>query len=167
MQHRKSSHVKPDLPAGPAKPNPAPKISPEPVRSKGVFYVVRDINAWMLVAYRYHDQPEELDHSAFWEQKVALFLAFRYRLKKSLAKELALHPYGFPRGRVAKTDQGFVIYHGNDFFPLVSKREVEQKFAVQGKARWQLDDHEHCLDYDTEAVVKLLGLQERRHSPRP
>ena len=166
MQHRKSINVKPDISAGSGNSNPEPVKSTETVASEGVFYVVRDINGWKLIAYRYHVQTEELDHTAFWEQKVAPFLAFRYRLKRSMATELALHPYGFPRGRVAKTDQGFMIYHGNDFLQLISKIEVEQKFAVHGKARWQPDDHEHCMDYDTKAIVRLLGIKKSWSSTR-
>lgn len=153
-------NVKPDPSVSPDSPKPLPAKKPQPIESEGVFYVVRDINGWKLISYRYHDQPEELDHSAFWEHKVAPFLAFRYRLKRIEAIELALHPYGFPRGRVSKTDKGFIIYHGNDFLQLVSKLEVEHKFGVQKKAHWQLDDHEHRLEYDTVAVVQLLGLQE-------
>jgi hypothetical protein len=38
--------------------------------SCGVFYVVKVHEQWQVMAYRYADLDEEIDHSAFWERYV-------------------------------------------------------------------------------------------------
>lgn len=46
--------------------NSGDKVRP----SCGVFYVVKSHGQWQVMAYRYADLDEEIDHSAFWERYV-------------------------------------------------------------------------------------------------
>lgn len=126
---------------------------------EGVFYVIRLGRAWCIHALRYEDPEKTWDHSEFWQRDMTPLLADAYRLNALQREELSMYPYGFPRGRVTKAEQGWRVYHGADFAKFVSKRSVETVFAVGSVAKWETDDHERCLAYDRDAVCRLLGVQ--------
>ena len=42
----------------------------------------------------------------------------------------------------------------------VTRAAIEGRFGIVGLARWQEDDHEHCLREDKDRVRALLGLRE-------
>ena len=125
---------------------------------EGIWYVVRDLDGWRVFPHLIQGDSEIDGHAELWERVLAPWLAERYKLSKGAAAELALHHYGFPRGRVTLVDGGVKIYHGDDWRQLVAAEEIEFLFNPAGGAEWVLDEHEVCLDWDREQVRGLLGM---------
>lgn len=127
--------------------------------SEGVFYVLCLKRTWRVHVMRHEVDGAAWDHAEFWQRMVAPMLAKVHGLDPRAKEELALHPYGFPRGRVTLTKAGWRIYHGGDFDRLVARTDVEGEFGLAGIAKWSRDDHERCLAFDREGVCRLLGLR--------
>lgn len=137
---------------------PVTRSAPLKVSSaEGVYYVVCLKGRWRLFYHRHEAGDQDWDHTAFWESSVVWQIARSLRLPPAKAKALALHPYGFPRGRVTKVGRRFRVYHGNDTQGLIDRAEVEEAFGIRGLAQWCEDDHEHCLDFDSASVRRLLS----------
>lgn len=126
---------------------------------EGVWYVAKDTDGWKLFAYPFRPESEIQDHSAFWEQILAPYLALKYKLPKKLEMELALYPYGFPRGRISKVEGKFFVYHGADWHPFPAQAEVAKAFHLSKRAMWVFDDHETRLEWDVERVSRSLNLK--------
>ncbi|MDF9833081.1 hypothetical protein M2103_001298 [Ereboglobus sp. PH5-5] len=127
--------------------------------SEGIWYVIREGEGWNLFAYPFGKDSKIEDHSAFWEQIIAPWLAAKYKLTKSSAEELALHPYGFPRGRVTKVGKTFTIYHGDDWAPYSAAAKVAAKaFHLPKTANWVFDEHETRNEWDCAAIESLLPM---------
>jgi len=129
--------------------------------SGGIWYIIRDTEGWKLFAHPFRPESKIEDHTAFWEQILAPYLAMKYRLPKKLERELALHPYAFPRGRVTKIGKQFVVYHGNDWQPFPARAEVAKAFHLvnRDRVKWVLDEHEMRMGWDMECVSDLLSLK--------
>jgi hypothetical protein len=132
--------------------------------SEGIFYVIRNPDGWSHCAHRF-DQCPESGHPKFWENVVAPTLARRWShddaaRNRELEAELVNHPYGFPRGRVTKIGQQYVVYHGNDLRGLVARKAIEAAFGIAKRCRWEFDEHERCLRADKEGVRRCLGIRE-------
>ena len=127
--------------------------------SEGIWYVVRDATGWKLFAHPFHPESKIEDHTAFWEQILAPHLALKYNLSKKYERELALHPYAFPRGRVTKVGKHFIVYHGNDWQPFPARAEVAKAFHLGNRAKWVLDEHEMRMAWDVKCVGDLLNLK--------
>jgi hypothetical protein len=137
-----------------------------PGPSEGIFYVVRFPRGWESVALRF-DQGQEVGHPEFWREQIVPRIAREWsrvlnRAARALETELRMLEYGFPRGRVVRQATRFTVFNGNDLgrFMKVTKAAIEGRFGIIGLARWQEDDHEHCLREDKEAVRQLLHLRE-------
>jgi len=97
---------------------------------------------------------------------VAPKLARAYKLSAPDSRELALHAYGFPRGRVALVDGVLKFYHGNDWQRFISREEIENHFNPDAAAsQWLFDEHETQLDWDREQVRRVLRLRPHVHQP--
>jgi hypothetical protein len=135
--------------------------------SDGIYYVARFPQGWKLVFYRYVENGEDFDHSAFWENYICKFLApfwakFLKETAQQIAQALYLHAYGFPRGRITIEGSKIYVLHGSDLKPFhkVKREDIERAFGIYGKARWTDDDHEHCQDYDKQVLRELLRIKE-------
>ena len=130
-------------------------------QSEGIWYLVRDVDKWKLHTHKFHPKSPIEGHPAFWEQIVAPNLARSYKLSKPAARELAMHPYGFPRGRVAIVEGVLKFYHGNDWQRFITRQEIEKCFNPDGGAsQWVFDEHETQIDWDYEQAQKVLGWSE-------
>jgi hypothetical protein len=135
--------------------------------SAGIYYVAPMDRGWQVLAYRYADVDEEIDHSKFWERHVCRNLAGQWAVKVAhpwnrLRKYLEEHPYGLPRGRVVCHGTKHEVFHGSDL-PKgsgVTRGQIEGIFGIAGKAKWVVDDHEHCLLADKVAVQEILSLDD-------
>jgi hypothetical protein len=134
--------------------------------SEGIFYAVRFPERWEPVTLRFRE-AEEAGHPDFWRRHVVARLAAAWskvlrRTAASLESELRLCEYGFPRGRVVRQGARFRVFHGNDLerYMKVTKAAIEGCFGIVGLARWEEDDHEHCLREDKESTRQILYLQE-------
>jgi hypothetical protein len=135
--------------------------------SDGIYYVARFPQGWKLIFYRYAENPEDCDHSEFWEKHICKFLAplWAKALNKptqQIEQALHLHTYGFPRGRISAKDGKIYVLHGSDLKPFhkVKRVDIERAFGIYSKARWTDDEHEHCQDYDKQMLRELLGIKE-------
>jgi hypothetical protein len=144
------------------KPHKTPRKATE-----GVWYAVRGAGGWRLLAHPFRAGSQIEDHSAFWEQIVAPWLALEHKLSQKKLRELELHPYGFPRGRVTKIRGGFTVYHGDDWRPFIAKAEIERAFHLTKRAKWVLDDHETRIDWDRDQARGLLGISDEHQKQNP
>ena len=132
---------------------------------EGIYYVCFTPMGWQFRA-RCFEPGEDLDHPTWWEQEVARDLAgcwwkpLRVPVR-TMSPLLANHPYAFPRGRVSRTLDTFLVLHGADLKPSmkVSKRMIEQSFGIAGRCEWLFDEHEQCQQPDQEAVCRLLKIE--------
>lgn len=132
---------------------------------EGIYYVTPTPNGWELLAKPFA-RGEELDHGTWWEETVAAKVAAAWVKTlsvhaKRLAAEIGLHPYAFPRGRVSRAGDSFLVVHGADLKPAmkVSKRKIEECFGIVGKCDWLFDEHEQCQLVDQETVCGVLGIR--------
>jgi len=81
---------------------------------------------------------------------------------RELKRVLKILAFGFPRGRVSKVKDHFVLYHGNDRKPFMhlSKEVIEHSFRIVGRCRWQYDEHERCVGFEKEELQRVLRLTE-------
>ena len=133
---------------------------------EGVYYVVREPSGWRLAALRFN-AGEDYQHQAMWENDLVPALARQWsaalrRDAQELESLLKIMAFAFPRGRITKVKDTFVIYHGNDLRPFmrVNKKNIEHAFRVVGRCRWQFDDHEQCVGFEKEEVRQALQLSE-------
>jgi hypothetical protein len=79
-----------------------------------------------------------------------------------LEEDLRLCEYGFPRGRIVKQRNRYLVLHGDDLEPFMKLKRsgIECLFDIGGRTRWVEDDHEHCLREDKECVRQTLHLSE-------
>ena len=128
-------------------------------QAEGIWYLVREVDKWKLIPCKFRPKSSIEGHPGFWERIVASRFARAYKLSKSAARELALHAYGFPRGRVALVDGALKFYHGNDWQRFISREEIEKHFNPDGGgSQWVFDEHETQLDWDREQVGRVLGM---------
>ena len=134
--------------------------------SEGIYYVVREPSGWRLVVRKFAT-GEDQQHQAMWEKDIAPALARQWAAAlpgdpRELERLLNIMVFAFPRGRITKVKNKFVVYHGNDLkrFMRVSKRAIEQAFCIVGHCRWQLDDHERCVGFEKEEIQQALHLTE-------
>ncbi len=128
----------------------------------GIYYAMRAPSGWTLFAYRFDEFPE-IDHSELWETHVAPILALRWAPSAKAAKleaELASFPYAFPRGRVSRSGNRFLVSHGGDLPASITKSAVMRAFSLPPNTPWELDNHEICAEIDRDAVRRLLKLKE-------
>lgn len=132
--------------------------------SEGAYFYVRYPLGWDLYAVRALDRGF-IGHSTLWEELVCPDLAKQWSktLKvpaKALERELKLHVYGFPRGRVSKgSGRSWLVLHGGDASGL-SKVKVECAFQIGKRAKWERDSHEQCQAADRDAVREILKIKE-------
>jgi hypothetical protein len=134
--------------------------------SEGIYYVVREPSGWRLVVHKFAT-GEDYQHQTMWENDIVPSLSRQWAAAlpvdvRELEGLLKIMVFAFPRGRVTKVKDKFVVYHGNDLkrFMRVSKKAVEQAFRIVGHCRWQLDDHERCVGFEKEEVQQTLRLTE-------
>lgn len=89
----------------------------------------------------------DLDHSVFWEQKVAAIVAKHYRLP---VKDLKNLPYCFRRARIS----GDIVYYGEKFTKSLLK-QIEKAVGEKG-LRFVYDEHEQRLSYDVDDFNALV-----------
>ena len=133
---------------------------------EGIYYVVREPSGWRLVTQRFA-VGEDRQHQTMWEKDIVPAFARQWAAALGadpgeLETLLKIMVFAFPRGRVTKVKNKFVVYHGNDLkrFMHVGKRAIEQAFCIVGHSRWQLDDHERCVGFEKEEVQQMLRLTE-------
>jgi len=141
--------------------------------SEGVWYVVYLKPKWILRAYK-EIEFKGVEHVDIWEKDVSVIVAEHYKVSQ---EEVALHPYGFPRGRVVNLNPSkkeiatkaemygsqWAVYHGDDLPGGTAKwqRQIVGAFDLApaiGRINWRFDNHEIRTDYDVEALSALLGL---------
>lgn len=134
--------------------------------SEGIFYVIREPHAWKIVS-RSHEDGNQLAHVDVWEREIVSELAREWAKKARLdaanvSRQIVNYPYAFPRGRVVKTGSRFVVFHGNDLTAKmkITRLMIEKCFGIQGRAKWQADDHERCQHDDKETVRQLLKIRD-------
>jgi len=140
--------------------------SPPSRPCEGIYYIVREPSGWRLAAWRFAAGQDQ-EHQAMWETDVAPALARQWANvigsdARQLERGLKILAFAFPRGRVSKVKDQFVVYHGNDRKPFMhlSKKAVEQAFHIVGRCRWQYDDHERCVGFEKEEIRQVLQLTE-------
>jgi hypothetical protein len=133
---------------------------------EGIYYVVREPSGWRLATYRFV-HGEDYSHQAMWEKDIVPGLASQWAAElrgdeRELENLLKIMVFAFPRGRVTNVKDKYVIYHGNDLKTCmhVTKKAVEQAFHIVGRCRWQIDDHERCVDFEMAEVRQALCLSE-------
>jgi hypothetical protein len=133
---------------------------------EGIYYVLREPAGWRLAVHRFAC-GEDYQHQAMWEKDLAPALARQWAAAlpaelHEMESLLRIMVFAFPRGRITKVKDKFVIYHGNDLKPFmrVSKKAVEQAFHIVGQCRWQFDDHERCVGLMKEEIQQALHLSE-------
>lgn len=126
--------------------------------SEGIWYIAKDTDGWTLFTFPFRKDSEVEDHSAFWEHILAPYLAIKYNLSKNMEKELALHSYGFPRGRVTRIGKRHIVYHGNDWAPFPPKAKVATVFNLPGRIQWKYDEHETRLASDISVTYDILNI---------
>lgn len=139
------------------------KVSRKP--SEGIYYVVLlPEEGWTLLTHRF-DVGGDNDHSTWWETTLAGVVAAKWaavlgRSPQVLRREIVLHPYGFPRGRVslAYGEETFLVLHGADLkrSMCVTKRMIEDAFGIVRACSWEFDEHEQCQDEDQNVVLRCL-----------
>ncbi len=134
--------------------------------SEGVYYIVREPTGWRL-AVQLSAPGEDHQHQAMWENDLAPALAGQWaaalrRDAGELEDILKILVFAFPRGRITKVKQAYVVYHGNDLLPSmdVSKKDIEAAFGIAGKSHWKLDDHEQCVRFEKDELRSVLRLAE-------
>lgn len=130
--------------------------------SEGLYYLVLTPTGWEPYSYRFDEFPE-LDHPELWEDYVAPVLAHRWaaKLKRPasvLEKNLAYHPFAFPRGRVG--GKPWKVFHGKDTPKGISRALIQRLFTLPPSTKWELDDHEQCQKVDRDDVRALLNIRE-------
>lgn len=128
--------------------------------SEGIWYLVRLREQWTLMAHRFSGQGHEIDHSQYWEKTVAPMLAAEWKLSNHQASELSLLVYGFPRGRVVNSRDGYIFFNGEDFSPFATKKQIANVFSLHSGFAFRFDDHERCQFEDKQALRVLLNLKE-------
>ena len=133
---------------------------------EGIYYIVRDPDGWRLAA-QWGAPGKDTQHQTMWEEDLAPALADQWASADAgtateLANALKILVFGFPRGRVTKVKDKFVVYHGNDLKPFmrISKADIDAAFGIAGQSRWALDDHERCVQFEKEELRSLLQLTE-------
>lgn len=106
------------------------------------------------------------NHYDWWEASLAGIVAEKWakRLRvtpKKLEQELAMLPYGFPRGRISKVGRRFLVLQGGDLTPAmsISKDAIEAAFGIAGRCSWQFDEHEQCIAEDRDEMRRVLGIR--------
>lgn len=134
--------------------------------AEGIFYVVREPTGWRLVAHRF-SRGHDRNHVEMWEEDIVPGLARLWDRQLNdavprLARLLSVLAFAFPRGRVTKLKDKFMIYHGDDLRPFmnVSKKQIEDAFGIAGICRWVFDDHEQCVDFEKEEIRGTFQIAE-------
>jgi hypothetical protein len=135
--------------------------------SAGIYYCLRNPDGWEAFSYRFDEYPE-CDHSELWESYCAPILAQRWsaRLKKpaaQLERQLSMHSYAFPRGRVARPHESkaaMTVMHGGDTPKGISSSTINRLFSLSAATKWVRDEHERCQADDRDAVRSILKLTE-------
>lgn len=140
----------------------APRSGP----CEGIYYIVREPSGWRLAAWRFA-VGQDREHQAMWETDLAPALARQWAAvlqtdAHELEHALKILAFSFPRGRVSKVKDQFVVYHGNDRKPFMhlSKKVIEHSFHIVGRCRWKYDEHERCVGFEKEELQCVLGLTE-------
>ncbi len=148
---------------------PKPPAAKAPCGTEGIFYVVPFPIEWCVMPERFAQQTD-FGHTDLWEQTVVKFLVKDWHLevyetfptRDQLRAELLPLVYAFPRGRVVRQGSKFIVYHGNNVEPFMqaSRRDIETCFDIQGRAKWEFDEHEQCVAHDRDRMREVLGLKE-------
>lgn len=133
---------------------------------EGIYYVVREPDGWRVIVHLFVGGVDR-NHVDMWEEDVVPALVRQWEQKLAgavfeLDRLLSVFAFAFPRGRVTKVENRYVIYHGNDLRPAmrVSRAAIEKAFGVTGLCRWQYDDHERCVEFEKDETRQALQLTE-------
>jgi hypothetical protein len=151
-------------------------MSSEP--SEGVFFVLRLPKGWQLCTCR-HDEYGPLGLPDFWVEALGSFLNIwlSHFLEKdrehassrhtALERALGMVVAGFdafPRGEVQLGGERnqYVVRHGGEMNRAlkVSRREVEDAFGIQGRAKWVEEERLASAPESAERLRKLLPIKE-------
>lgn len=132
--------------------------------TEGIYYVVRYPTKWRLVSDPFIGGRDN-DHYKWWEEVVAGMVALEWAKPlgqdaTALQKAIRLLTYAFPRGRVSRVDNRYLVLHGGDLTASmkISKKVIEQPFGIAGNCSWHLDEHEHCQADDKEQMREILNI---------
>ena len=133
---------------------------------EGIYYVVREPDGWRLFAHQFASGADR-NHVEMWEEDLVPALARQWERRLAgavldLDRLLTVFAFAFPRGRVTKVKDRFVIYHGNDLHASmrVSRTSIEKAFGVTGICHWEYDDHERCVAFEKDETRRALRLTE-------
>ena len=115
---------------------------------------------WVLMEFydRDYSKDDQVMHTQVWSE-VINHLGFKWRLDPNvLDRKLGNHPYGLPRGRVARMANGqYGIAHGNDCPVPDWEVRIKRAFNLNdANAQIYFDDHERMLPTHPEAVQQAL-----------
>lgn len=134
--------------------------------TEGIYYCVQGPSgAWELVTCRFDEVSgtSDVTHDEYWSDFVAQLVASKWAKvlkvdQDALAYELTLHCYGFPRGRISRFGNKYMVHHGGDTPPAITKELVRRGFSLPLDTKWEFDSHERCTVNDLDALKDLLKL---------
>jgi hypothetical protein len=141
--------------------------------SEGVWYLIYLKPNWIIRAYKDIDYPN-VDHVKVWSRDVSHIVAEHY---KTSQKEIEMHPYAFPRGRVVNINPSrkgvptraemygdkWAMYFGDDLPGGAAKwkakilNEFDLSWTI-GRIEWRYDDHEIRQDEDVRSLSVAIGV---------
>jgi len=133
--------------------------------SEGVWYFIWLKPKWVLEAYKFTEYGDSFGqlHSTLWEKYLADKVGNHYGIDPDEIygmDSLRNASSGMPRGRVALTDSGWALYHGNDT-PIPfdkAKTILLNAFELsQFNNRFEYDDHEIMTPEDQETIQEAIG----------
>ena len=153
----------------------ARQIAKDDSPTEGLFYMVHVPHGWKLLAYFYDGWfgRRRISHRRFWQQEIVPMLAYQWSgvLAKDaesrkfhrfvLSRRLRGLVYAFPRGRIVKHDEQYVVLHGLDLTNrMPTKNKVERVFGIQHVCDWHFQASMRCKAAEVNKIKLLLGLEE-------
>jgi len=151
----------------------ARRIAKDDTPTEGVFYMVRVPYGWKLMAY-YFDGifgRRRIGHSLFWQSEMVPILAHlwagalakdaKMRKLHEMVLKRRLHGlvYAFPRGRIVKQHERYIVLFGHDLTNrMPPKDKVELLFGIRRKCDWNFNLKMRCKENEVHKIKRLLGL---------
>jgi hypothetical protein len=127
------------------------------------YWVPKPDGTWVLRAYVVGREDNSPDHSIYWREVVAPYMAELWG-KESDTSSIKRLPYGVPRGRVSYFDKTYYLNHGGDSPELDWESKILGEFNLLAWARHRpnqlkvyADGHEKMLGQERSQINKLLG----------
>lgn len=146
---------------------PALRILENAEVKEGIYYALPMPNGtWQLYTHIFSEWGEgpNTTHGDVWESFLAHLLSVKWEPHVTidadeLEQRIKLLAYAIPRGRVSLAMGSLrgkiIVNHGGDLPSSISPSSVERSFGIQGRAQWEIDDHERR---DPEEILELRDI---------